>query len=333
MKNNYIVNGKNVIDIIFDLPKKGKSKIRYFLLEDNTKIKANGTIMKIKCSICNLWHEYAFASRYEDKVYVCMSCNKKGSLNPFFGKKHSQELKDRLSAERKGKWNVGKDNPMFGKPCFYKMSEDEKQTWKNNISKSASGENNPMFGKSIFDFMTDEEIATWRKNNANAQKNRSPEEKERTAKKLSDIQKKLQAKDPIAYSKLKAKGGYATKNKACNYQKTKPEIKLEEFLKANNIKYDYSCIMGSKERCFQYDFIVHGCRILIEVQGDYWHGNPEIYNKDGSNGKKKLNTIQKKNIERDKSKRNFAIEKQFKIIYIWESEINKNDFSKLKEIL
>ena len=40
MKNNYIVNGKNVIDIIFDLPKKGKSKIRYFLLEDNTKIKA-----------------------------------------------------------------------------------------------------------------------------------------------------------------------------------------------------------------------------------------------------------------------------------------------------
>ena len=29
--------------------------------------------------------------------------------------------------------------------------------------------------------------------------------------------------------------------------------------------------MGSKERCFQYDFIIRHRRILIEVQGDYWH--------------------------------------------------------------
>ena len=126
MKNSYIVNGKNVVDIIFDFPKRGKIKIRYFLLEDGTKIKANGTLMKIKCSICNTWHEYRFASRYENKIYICGSCRVKGELNPFFGKKHSQEFKDRLSNERKGTWCVGEKNPMFGKPCYYKMSEEEK---------------------------------------------------------------------------------------------------------------------------------------------------------------------------------------------------------------
>lgn len=60
---------------------------------------------------------------------------------------------------------------------------------------------------------------------------------------------------------------------------------------SKNIDYDYSCIMGSKEKCFQYDFILHNKRILIEVQGNYWHGNPKFYNEDGSNGKKKLNDI------------------------------------------
>lgn len=61
--------------------------------------------------------------------------------------------------------------------------------------------------------------------------------------------------------------------------------------------------MGSKERCFQYDFIIRHRRILIEVQGDYWHGHPDMYNEDGSNGKKKLNNIQINNIKRDKLKK------------------------------
>lgn len=30
MKNNYIVNGKNVSDIVLDFPKRGKLKIQYF---------------------------------------------------------------------------------------------------------------------------------------------------------------------------------------------------------------------------------------------------------------------------------------------------------------
>lgn len=58
-----------------------------------------------------------------------------------------------------------------------------------------------------------------------------------------------------------------------------------------------------------------------------------MYNNDGSNGKKKLNDTQKNNMKRDIEKRNFAIEKNFKIIYIWESEIKNEDFSKIKEVI
>lgn len=222
---------------------------------------------------------------------------------------------------------------MFGKPCYYNMSEEEKQRWKDNISKALQGENNPMFGKNIKDFMTDEKYELWKQHKKDAYFKRSDQEKELISQKLSLSQKRLQASDPKAYSEMKARGGRAVMSKQKMYRKTKPEIKLEEFLKQNNIEYDYSCIMGSKERCFQYDFIIRHRRILIEVQGDYWHGHPDMYNEDGSNGKKKLNNIQINNIKRDKLKKQFAIEKNFKLIYIWESEINKGDFSKIKEIL
>lgn len=91
--------------------------------------------------------------------------------------------------------------------------------------------------------------------------------------------------------------------------------------------------MGFGDKCFQYDFILRHRRILIEVQGNYWHGHPNMYNEDGSDGKKKLNGIQKHNIERDVRKKKFAEEKNFKLIYIWESEINNGDFSKIMEVL
>jgi hypothetical protein len=58
----------------------------------------------------------------------------------------------------------GQGNSMYGKPCFYNMTEEEKNRWRENLSKSAkgkkkpegfaekcrermSGEGNPMHGK------------------------------------------------------------------------------------------------------------------------------------------------------------------------------------------
>jgi len=41
----------------------------------------------------------------------------------------------------------GKNNPMFGKPCWYTMTEKQKKQWKSNISKGTTGEKNPFYGK------------------------------------------------------------------------------------------------------------------------------------------------------------------------------------------
>lgn len=47
----------------------------------------------------------------------------------------------------KGDLLKGEKNPMYRKPCYYKMTDDEKQKWKDNISAGIKGENNPFYGK------------------------------------------------------------------------------------------------------------------------------------------------------------------------------------------
>lgn len=55
----------------------------------------------------------------------------KGAHNPFYGRKHTEETKKRISESRKGKGaRYGKDNPMYGK--------------------GFKGEDNPMYGKTGF---------------------------------------------------------------------------------------------------------------------------------------------------------------------------------------
>ena len=52
--------------------------------------------------------------------------------------KHSDEQKEKWKTDER-RIHKGKDNGMYGKPCHYKMTEDELQTWKDNISKAGKG--------------------------------------------------------------------------------------------------------------------------------------------------------------------------------------------------
>lgn len=328
MKNKYSYNNKKIKDIIFIKYKK------MFLMDDNSTIPANGTSVQIFCKKCQKYVKINFANRYEKKEFICNSCRLSGENNPFFGKKHSEEFKRRLSQERKGVYFVGEKNPMYGKRSEDFMSEEAIKLKRLKQSLAFKGEKNPMYGKTLKSVLSEEKYEKWKRNvKEHGFHSFSFEKQQEIRKKISDRQKKLKENDPIGYSKMKAKGGIASKNKAVNYKKTKPEIKVEQYLIQNNVNYDYSCIMGSGKRCFQYDFIIHKKRILIEVQGNYWHGDPNKYNNDGTDGKRKLNDTQKQNIEKDLLKKQFAEEKGFKIIYIWETEINNNNFSKLQEIL
>jgi len=79
---------------------------------------------------------------------------------------------------------------------------------------------------------------------------------------------------------------------------------------------------------FNYDFYIPLKNILIEVDGDYWHGHPDKY--------VELNNMQKKNKGLDKLKTKHAADRSYQLLRFWEQDITSNRFevvSKLIEIL
>lgn len=82
-----------------------------------------------------------------------------------------------------------------------------------------------------------------------------------------------------------------------------------------------------------YDFSLTNTRILIEVQGDFWHGNPLIYRKDDL-------IIQPRNLikaqslwQKDYIKRKNAEKYGYKVIYIWESEMKNLTNDELMQLI
>ena len=111
--------------------------------------------------------------------------------------------------------------------------------------------------------------------------------------------------------------------------KTSIEIIFETYLKENNINYIsqfYISYFKDKKRFKIYDFFLFEYNLLIEIDGDYWHGNPIFF--------KKLNEAQIKNADNDNFKNILAKSKGYDIFRIWEYEIKNNTFiDKLKNKL
>ena len=108
------------------------------------------------------------------------------------------------------------------------------------------------------------------------------------------------------------------------WKPNKIESIVENELNKRGLVFKFGVILGQK----QFDFGNKKHKILIEVQGDYWHANPELY----GYGKRPINEIQSAKIEKDKNKEKFCKEKGFSLFYIWETQILNNDFSVLDEI-
>lgn len=329
-ENNIYLNGVRLLS----QNKKGKRVLVY--LDDGSIIQKSeliGKEIEIECLECHRKKRLKFYNGLLKRKYICQKCLHIGERNHFYGKKHSQEFKDKLSKERKGIWYIGEKNPMYGIDVKTKMSFEKIKQWKQHISEATRGENNPMYGKNIKEYMSEEAYYNWKQKHINRVLNLTDDERKIIGDRFREINKKWKEKDPKGYKKAKKKAAHCSRLKQGSYKKSKIEEKVEEWLKNNNIDYDYSCIIGSGENCFQYDFIIHNKRILIEVQGDYWHANPKLFNEDGSDGKRILNDIQKEKIERDIKKKEFAESKNFNVIYIWESDINNCDYKVLEEII
>lgn len=106
--------------------------------------------------------------------------------------------------------------------------------------------------------------------------------------------------------------------------------KLEKFvayiLDQNEIKYDFQFFLKRDGVCKSYDFKIKESNILLEIDGDYWHGNPKL--------KKHFYKLEEvKN--NDLFKNQFAEQNGYKVIRFWESDIYENPniiIDQLKEI-
>ena len=194
---------------------------------------------------------------------------------------------------------IGEKNPMFGKIGINKNKKFSIET-KNKISKSLKGKcglrgnKNPMFGKVPHNkgtFLTEELKMEMSKKAKEKWKNTNPEEKEKRLKQLKEVRE--------------------------NFLKTKKETKQErivrEILERKEINFEPQKEIG----CYLCDFIINN-KIVLEIQGDYWHANPFFYNKN------ELDLIQKKNIKRDENKKIFLEKLGYSVFYFWERDILKN---------
>jgi len=76
---------------------------------------------------------------------------------------------------------------------------------------------------------------------------------------------------------------------------------------------------------FDYDFYIPDKNLLIEIDGDYWHGNPTIYTE--------LNNIQKKNKGLDKLKGIHANKRAINLVRFWEHDINNNRLEVIQKLI
>ena len=97
--------------------------------------------------------------------------------------------------------------------------------------------------------------------------------------------------------------------------------KLEEdfardFLDKLGVEYVYQFEAKDIGRFF--DFYIPSINLIIEIDGDYWHGNPDKYKEE------ELKGHQKRAQRVDEHKTKWALMHCIPILRIWESDIRKN---------
>lgn len=96
------------------------------------------------------------------------------------------------------------------------------------------------------------------------------------------------------------------------FKKSTPEKIIEDVLRKHNITYHYSFFLGGR----QFDFCLPNNRILIECDGDYWHGNTFT--------QKNLTESQIMKQKDDRIKDSIAKKNNNTIVRFWEYDIHNH---------
>jgi very-short-patch-repair endonuclease len=221
----------------------------------------------------------------------------------------------------KSRLNIGELNGMFGNISpmngltlenselirikSEKLSKKRKEMFKNGELKPLTGSTNPMFGSNAWNNgltkYDDERILNYGLKISKVKKlewgNKTEEEKLIIINRLTDAM--IQNKKP-----------------------TRIEVKINEYLTSEGISFKYNFPFNN----FRVDFYLIDYNLVVECDGDYWHGNPKFYNINN------FNPIQQKNFDRDRRKEEMLKSNNIKFIRFWEYDI-KNNFNTVKKII
>lgn len=102
------------------------------------------------------------------------------------------------------------------------------------------------------------------------------------------------------------------------FRETAPEYYTRKILENNKIIYQREVSFNDEKNdsWYRVDFVVGN--YAIEVQGDYWHGNPEVYNIEDISS---LSNIQINNMKRDNLKKEYLKNQGYQVIEIWERDL------------
>ncbi len=234
----------------------------------------------------------------QKRVYCGMKClsqayveRLKGENNPNYrhGPKHCEKCKKEISRNAK-QWcqkcrpRTGEDNPFFG--------ENHTDTTRKRLSEKRKG------------------INYWKgKKHTQISKDKISKGHKAKWSKMSDDERA-----PYLDALLR---GIQTQLK---HKITKPEKVVRDFLLRQNIAYRHNERMYDK---FFVDFWLPQHNTIIEVFGDYWHGNLEVFDS--------LSESQKSQKKRDKSRIGYLTKCGHCVIVMWENDLKNGLVDKLWE--
>lgn len=175
----------------------------------------------------------------------------------------------------------------------------------------------------------------------------SDQEKENRRQKFKDIWAKPENRKKILeLSKIGLKAAMSPRGRA-NFYKALKNLELREKRRQTAIKNLLKMpVISNLNKMFKIalnknylypvsefpigPYVVDFCfpkeRIIIEVDGDYWHANPGIYDYN------KINQQQKKIVAKDKRESTFCKNHGWKLLRFWETDIKKDISSCIEEV-
>ena len=214
----------------------------------------------------------------------------------------SAEHRAKISLANKGKYIGEHHSPETewkkGQTAWNKGLTKETDASMLSTSKSLTGKNNYMFGK--------HQSKEWilKRSSKHIGMKRSPETK---------LKMSLAAIGRPKSEEHKAKYREARKNWVCPKFDTSIEIKIKEYLEQLKVEF-FSHKYMNIEHSYQCDIFIPSLNLVIECDGNYWHKYPTGTDMDHIRTKE-------------------LIDKGFKVLRLWESEIKAMDVNKFQQLI